>query len=46
MIKKQRPDSGLDEDAKKAADLWNKAIDESDVTSEEEEEEEEEWAVN
>ena len=44
VVKKQRPDSGLDEDAKKAAELWNQAVDESEVTSSEEEEEEE-WAV-
>jgi len=44
-VKKQRPDSGLDEDAKEAAELWNKAVDESEETSSEEEEEEEEWAV-
>ena len=41
VIRKHRPDSGLDEDAKKAAQLWNRALEDSDITSEEEEE----WAV-
>nr|XP_026693171.1 titin homolog isoform X1 [Ciona intestinalis] len=47
VIKKQRPKSGLDEDAKQAAELWNKALSSSEEKSESEEEteEEEEWGV-
>jgi len=44
VVQKQRPKSGLNEDAQEAAALWNEAIstDEKEETDEEESEESEE----